>query len=90
MTPKTESKFGTRATKRTGMMVAVLSLVVLISVFSFGSVAHSQTLKVGSFVKTSGIVPVDQVVAHGLGETPKALILFAPRHGLRGEIGHGE
>ena len=74
MTLKTESKFGTRATKRTGMMVAVLSLVVLISLFSFGSVAHSQTFKVGSFNKISTVTT--QNVAHGLGETPKALILW--------------
>jgi len=38
--------------------------------------AQAQRFKVGSFVKTSGTVSVDQAVAHGLGEAPKALILW--------------
>ena len=38
--------------------------------------AQAQTFKTGSFVKTSGTATVDQVIAHGLGEAPKALILW--------------
>ncbi|MEW6171853.1 MAG: hypothetical protein AB1510_02120 [Bacillota bacterium] len=32
--------------------------------------------KVGSFLKSTGTAPVSQTVAHGLGQTPKALILW--------------
>ena len=38
--------------------------------------ASAQTIKVGSFVKSAGGAPVAQVVPHGLGQTPKALILW--------------
>jgi hypothetical protein len=39
--------------------------------------ARGAAFKVGSFVKTtSTAVPVSQVVEHGLGETPKAVILW--------------
>ncbi|CAB1057424.1 Beta-galactosidase (EC [Olavius sp. associated proteobacterium Delta 1] len=34
------------------------------------------TFKVGSFTKSTGGAPASQNVAHGLGETPKALILW--------------
>ena len=38
--------------------------------------ADRSTIRTGSFVKTSGTGSVDQVVAHGLSGTPKALILW--------------
>jgi hypothetical protein len=36
----------------------------------------AQTMKVGSFLKSTGGAPASQVVPHGLGRTPKALILW--------------
>ncbi len=36
----------------------------------------AQTIKVGSFTKSTGGAPVTQVVPHGLGLAPKALILW--------------
>jgi hypothetical protein len=46
--------------------------------FSLGQVApaRAETIKAGSFVKTTAGAPVTQAVPHGLGTTPKALILW--------------
>jgi hypothetical protein len=41
--------------------------------------AVADTLTVGSFTKTTSAAPVTQAVAHGLGETPKALIIWGAR-----------
>ena len=41
-----------------------------------GPAQAGSSFKVGSFTKTIAVAPVSQVVAHGLGETPKALILW--------------
>ena len=38
--------------------------------------ADAQAIKVGSFAKSTGVAPVTQTVNHGLGQTPKALILW--------------
>src|SRR5262245_23193937 len=38
--------------------------------------ATAQVVKVGSFAKSTGVAPVAQVVPHGLGQAPKALILW--------------
>ena len=41
-----------------------------------GPIQAGSSFKVGSFTKTTAGAPASQVVAHGLGETPKALILW--------------
>jgi hypothetical protein len=38
--------------------------------------AQGQTYKVGSFTKSTGSAPVNQAVPHGLGKTPKGIILW--------------
>ena len=52
---------------------------VLLASMLVGAVRTAQagsSFKVGSFTKTTAGAPASQVVAHGLGETPKALILW--------------
>ena len=49
--------------------------------------SRAQAIKVGSFAKTTGGAPVAQVVPHGLGQTPKALILWTD--GSTGEDAFG-
>ena len=39
-------------------------------------IAPRSGYKVGSFTKSVGVAPATQVIAHGLGQTPKALILW--------------
>jgi Peptidase family C25/Concanavalin A-like lectin/glucanases superfamily/Domain of unknown function (DUF2341)/Propeptide_C25 len=43
---------------------------------AIASIASAQNVKVGSFTKTTGLAPIAQVVPHGLGQTPVALILW--------------
>ena len=38
--------------------------------------AGGDGFKVGSFTKAPGVAPTPQTIAHGLGEVPKALILW--------------
>jgi hypothetical protein len=51
---------------------------VLLAVVARGpDPARAASISVGSFTKSTGTAPVQQNVAHGLGETPKALILWS-------------
>ena len=51
-------------------------LLLVCSLGSWSSAQAGSSFKVGSFTKTTAGAPASQVVAHGLGETPKALILW--------------
>ena len=53
--------------------------------------AGGDGFKVGSFTKAPGVAPTSQTIAHGLGEVPKALILWtqgAIRRDVQQRIGH--
>jgi len=65
--------------KRKGKWLAAFFFVGLIFmfVFSSGQALAGSTFKVGSFAKSGDAAPVDQTVAHGLGVTPKAIILWS-------------
>jgi len=57
--------------------IATLATIVALSIILAGPVRAGSSFKVGSFTKsTSTGTPVSQSVAHGLGVTPKALILW--------------
>ena len=51
-------------------------LIVVGLMLGSAAVAAGSSFKVGSFTKSTGVAPASQDVAHGLGETPKALILW--------------
>src|SRR5512141_3171473 len=53
---------------------AVLGLAIAAIVLCASPSAAS--IKVGSFTKATGVAPASQTIAHGRGETPKALILW--------------
>ncbi len=62
--------------KRSG----ILATGVLALVLGWACPADAQTIRVGSFTKSTGGAPVAQVVPHGLGLQPKALILWTDRY----------
>ena len=55
--------------------LARLLLLGLVAV-ALPAAAQAASYKVGSFTKSTGGAPVSQAVPHGLGEAPKALILW--------------
>ena len=58
--------------RRTGWPLRQLALAIAVLLAS-SSAARAQAIKVGSFAKTGG---ASQTVPHGLGQVPKALILW--------------
>src|SRR5262245_25778624 len=48
----------------------------LVALLASAIPAGAQAIRVGSFTKTTGGAPVAQPVPHGLGQTPKAIILW--------------
>ncbi len=66
-------------TGRRGLWLCCTQVLLLIGatlLVAAGLVQAASSFSVGSFVKTSAAAPTSQVVAHGLGETPKALIFW--------------
>src|SRR5262245_48069900 len=57
-------------------MRRTLVLLAVTLAFASATPAAADTCKVGSFTKSTAAAPGSQPVAHGLGETPKALILW--------------
>src|SRR5262245_45432834 len=53
-----------------------IALLAAAALLCARGVARAGDVTVGSFAKSTAAAPVSQVVAHGLGETPKALILW--------------
>src|SRR5262245_38881916 len=62
-----------RPAKR-GSMGLAIALIAFVA--GGASPATAQAIKVGSFTKTTGGAPATQLVPHGLGQTPKAIILW--------------
>jgi len=54
-----------------------LAATVAIAFCLVTGAAPAYEFRVGTFTKTSATAPVTQTIAHGLGRTPKALILYA-------------
>ena len=53
-----------------------LLLAVLAGCLATSTVAAASSFRVGSFTKSTAAAPASQAIAHGLGETPRALILW--------------
>lgn len=51
-------------------------LCVALAAALLGASPSLAGVTVGSFTKATGVAPASQTIAHGLGETPKALILW--------------
>jgi len=65
-----------------GKASRVLAAGALALVLGWACRADAQVIKVGSFTKSTAIAPPNrvQVVPHGLGVTPKALVLWTDRY----------
>ena len=77
-TPNERAGDGTNVPALSRLLLAV---GVLLLVSGWVRPASAQVIKVGSFTKSTGLAPATQVVPHGLGRPPKALILWTDRSG---------